>query len=41
MTEPDILNVIERDLAILKWMVGTNVALTLAILGRLLFIRVM
>lgn len=30
---------IERDLALLKWMVGTNVALTLGVLGRLLFIR--
>ncbi len=29
----------ERDLALLKWMVGTNVALTLGVLGRLLFIR--
>ena len=30
---------IERDLAILKWMVGTNVVLTVGVLGRLLFIQ--
>jgi len=30
---------IERDLNLLKWMVGTNVALTLGVFGRLLFIR--
>jgi hypothetical protein len=30
---------IERDLGLLKWMVGTNVALTLGVLGRLLFIK--
>lgn len=29
---------IEQDLALLKWMVGTNIILTLAVLGRLLFI---
>jgi hypothetical protein len=27
---------IERDLAVLKWMVGTNVGLTLAVLAKLL-----
>lgn len=37
----DRIGRIERDLNLLKWMVGTNVALTLAVLGRLLFIRVM
>jgi hypothetical protein len=26
---------IERDLTVLKWMVGTNVALTLMVLGRI------
>ncbi len=30
---------IERDLYLLKWMVGTNVILTVGVLGRLLFIR--
>jgi hypothetical protein len=30
---------IERDLMLLKWMVGTNVLLTVGVLGRLLFIR--
>jgi hypothetical protein len=33
------MRTIERDLSLLKWMVGTNVALTLGVLGRLLFIR--
>lgn len=28
---------IDRDLAVLKWMVGTNVALTVAVLARLFF----
>lgn len=28
------LNAVERDLAVLKWMVGTNVAMTLAVLWR-------
>lgn len=32
-------NAIERDLTLLKWMLGTNVALTLAVLGRLLIIK--
>ena len=27
---------IERQLAVLRWMVGTNVVLTLAVLGKLL-----
>lgn len=31
----DRLGRVERDLAILKWMVGTNIALTLLVLGRL------
>jgi hypothetical protein len=30
---------IERDLTLLKWMVSTNVILTVGVLGRLLFIR--
>jgi len=30
---------IERDLGLLKWMVTTNVLLTVGVLGRLLFIR--
>ena len=30
---------IEKDLGLLKWMVGTNVLLTVGVLGRLLFIR--
>jgi hypothetical protein len=29
---------LESDLTLLKWMVGTNIVLTLAVLGRLLFI---
>lgn len=29
------LGTIERDLTVLKWMVGTNVALTLIVLGAL------
>jgi hypothetical protein len=33
------INSIKTDLAVLKWMVGTNVAISLAVLGRLLFIR--
>jgi hypothetical protein len=33
------LNVIERDLMLLKWMAGTNIALTLITLGRLLALR--
>jgi len=33
------IGTIERDLYLLKWMVGTNVAICLGILGRLLFIR--
>ena len=27
---------LERELAVLRWMVGTNVVLTLAVLGKLL-----
>jgi hypothetical protein len=30
---------IERDLSLLKWMIGTNIMLTVGVLGRLLFIR--
>ena len=30
---------IERDLTVLKWMVGTNIMLTVGVLGRLLVIR--
>jgi hypothetical protein len=30
------LSSIERELAVLRWMVGTNVVLTLAVLGKLL-----
>lgn len=30
------LVMIERDLTLLKWMVGTNLAMTVAVLGRLL-----
>jgi hypothetical protein len=33
------LGTMERDLALLKWMAGTNVLLTVAVLGRLLLIR--
>ena len=33
------MNRIERDVAVLKWMVGANLALTAAILGHLLFIH--
>ena len=29
---------IERDLSVLKWMVGTNIMLTVAVLGRMLFV---
>jgi hypothetical protein len=32
----DRLSGIERELAVLRWMVGTNVVLTLAVLGKLL-----
>lgn len=35
----DRIGRIERDLGLLKWMVGTNVALTVGVLGRLLLIR--
>jgi len=28
------LSSVERDLTVLKWMVGTNVALTLLVLGK-------
>jgi len=30
---------LERDLTLLKWMISANLALTIAVLGRLLFIR--
>ncbi len=30
---------IERDLTVLKWMVGTNIMLTVGVLGRLLIVR--
>jgi hypothetical protein len=30
---------IERDLTVLKWMVGTNIMLTVGVFGRLLFER--
>lgn len=30
---------VETDLAVLKWMVGTNIVLTLAVLGKLLFVH--
>jgi hypothetical protein len=33
------INTISNELTLLKWMVGTNIGLTLAVLGRLLFIR--
>lgn len=33
------INRIQRDLDVLKWMVGTNVAISLGVLGRLLFVR--
>lgn len=34
------LGTIERDLIVLKWMVGTNVALTLIVLGALVGLAV-
>ncbi len=33
------LSAIERDLMVLKWMVGSNIALTLFVLGRLMVMR--
>ncbi len=30
---------VEADLLVIKWMVGTNVVLTMAVLGRLLFVK--
>jgi len=35
----DRIGNVERDLTVLKWMVGTNLMLTAGVLGRLLFIR--
>jgi hypothetical protein len=32
----DRIGRIERDLSVLKWMVGTNIVLTMLVLGRLL-----
>ena len=38
-TTDDRISNIERDLTVLKWMVGTNLMLTAGVLGRLLFIH--
>jgi hypothetical protein len=35
-TQGEKLDAIERDLAVLKWMVGTTAGLTLIVLGKLL-----
>ena len=35
----DRISNVERDLTVLKWMVGTNLMLTAGVLGRLLFIH--
>lgn len=39
MTRAEALADLRSDLKLLHWMVGTNILLTVGVLGRLLFIR--